>query len=109
MVKRATQLANILRPNIQLLKAFLTKKCHLCHFQFSLDFYFCPLKTFLMIANYLRNGTKLVIISVALAILIFLPEKLSEYLLCNKWCLLINPNEFFSFIGSLDILFQLKW
>lgn len=106
MVEKATQLTNILRRNLQLLKAFLIKKCYLCHFQFSLDFYFHPLKTFLMIANYLRNETGVVIISVALAILIFLPERLSKYLLCNKWCLFINPNDFFLLLVHLMFYFS---
>lgn len=66
MVEIAAQLVNILRLNPQLLKAFSTKKSHLCHFQFSLAFHFFPLKTFLTIANYLRNETGLVIVSVAL-------------------------------------------
>lgn len=83
---------------------------HLCHFQFSLNFYFCPLKTFLTIANYLRNETGLMIVSVALAILIFLPEKLSKYLLWNKWCLLINQSGiFFLLFINLFFFFQLKW
>lgn len=46
MVGAAAQLANSLRLDLQSLKAFPMQKGHLCHFQFSLDFYFCHLKPF---------------------------------------------------------------
>lgn len=94
MVETAAQLANILRLNLQLLKAFFGEKMPFVSLPIFTWFYFCPVKTFLTIANYLRNETELVIVSV-LAILIFLPEKLSKYLLCDKGCLLIKVESFF--------------
>jgi hypothetical protein len=74
----AAQLANILRLNPQLLKAFPKKMCHCVIFNFHLIYTLCPFKIFLTIANYLRNQTGLVIISVAFAILILPARKLSK-------------------------------